>query len=422
MLERYFVRPTTVDQIRACWIGQAIERYVTSLSEQGYAARCVHTRVPILLQFGEFARKHGATAPEELPAHIESFIGSWLGHHGKTRRKGQEKKVFERAIRNPINQFLRLILPGYSKDGRCKDLPIPFTGEAPGFFPYLRTERGLREPTIAQYEHHLRRLETYLRKIKLHTLSELSPAVLSAFITETGQVLDKRTVQGLCSKLKVFLRYLFHARTVTRDFSTLIESPRRYRLSNIPRSISWDEVRRMLEAVDQRTPAGRRDYAILLLLVTYGLRAREVAALTLDDVDWKRDRLNVPERKAGHSTAYPLSPVVGKAIVAYLNDGRPQTQARTLFIRTMAPHTPVTWVAVSLRAKYYLRKAGIEVARPGSHTLRHTCVQRLVDAQVSFKTIGDFVGHRTPDATAVYTKVDIEPLREVAMGDGEAIL
>src|SRR5262249_32931407 len=157
-----------------------------------------------------------------------------------------------------------------------------------------------------------------------------------------------------------------------------VEQPQVYRLADLPRSISWDEVRRMLEAVDRRTPSGRRDYAILLLLITYGLRAREIANLTLDDVDWKHERLHVRERKADHVAVYPLSPLVGEAIVAYLKGGRPQTEHRFLFLRCLAPHVPLTHAAVSGRASHYLRKAGVPVRRAGSHTLRHTCVQRLV--------------------------------------------
>ena len=161
---------------------------------------------------------------------------------------------------------------------------------------------------------------------------------------------------------------------------------------------------------------------LLLLLVTYGLRAREVAALTLDDLDWKRDRLRVPERKAGHSTAYPLSPTVGAALVDYLQHARPKTSERAVFFRVLAPRTPLTTGAVSARASYYLHQAGIAVPRAGSHTLRHTCVQRLVDAAFPFKVIGDYVGHRSPDSTEIYTKVATEALREVALGDGEDIL
>jgi len=178
----------------------------------------------------------------------------------------------------------------------------------------------------------------------------------------------------------------------------------------------------MLEAVDRRTVAGKRDYAILVLLVSYGLRGREIAAMTLDDIDWKRDRLRVPERKAGHSTGYPLSPTVGAALLDYLQHARLQTTERRIFLRVVAPRGPLTTDAVSGRASYYLHRAGITVPRPGSHTLRHTCVQRLVDADFPFKVIGDYIGHRRPESTDIYTKVAVDSLREVALGDGEKIL
>jgi integrase len=174
--------------------------------------------------------------------------------------------------------------------------------------------------------------------------------------------------------------------------------------------------------VDRRTQTGKRDYAILLLLVTYGLRAHEVAALTLDDLDWSNSRMRVPERKAGHSTAYPLSTIVGEAILDYLENGRPQTPDRHVFFRSAAPCAPIGHAAISTRAGHYLRKAGIQVPRPGSHTLRHTCVQRLVDADFSFKTIGDYIGHRSPASTQIYTKVAVEALRQIALGDGEEVL
>ena len=222
--------------------------------------------------------------------------------------------------------------------------------------------------------------------------------------------------------LRVFLRYAHREGILATDLSATVGWPQVYRLSSIPRSISWDEVNRVLAGVERRTEAGRRDYAILLLLVTYGLRGREVAALTLDDIDWKRERLAVPERKAGHSTAFPLSAVVGEALLDYLQHGRPVTTDRHVFFRAAAPRRPIGAAAVSSLCRSYLLKAGVEVSRPGSHTLRHSAVQRLVDANFDLKTIGDFIGHRSARSTEVYAKVAVEALREVALGDGEAVL
>jgi site-specific recombinase XerD len=422
MLEQYFIKPDTVDRIRESWIGEPIQRYVAWLNENSYSSRTVTRRVPILMCFGEFAHNRGARTWEELPELIESFAENWVRKHGKGCTTKRALKRVANEARNPVNQMLRLILPGYSMTVNRSSKSFPFRDLAPGFFTYLQEEKGLQISSIKRYQYELRFFEAYLKKINLQQFNGLSPAVLSAFITESSQSLSHSTIRGICSSLHVFLRYLYREHFTERDLSSAIEHPAQYRLSNIPRSISWEEVRQMLEVVDRRIPVGKRDYAILLLLITYGLRAREVAALTVDNIDWKRERLLIPERKAGHCTAYPLSNIVGNAIVEYLQKARPQTDDRHLFFRVLAPKRPLTESAISSRASYYLRKAGIPVSRPGSHTLRHTCVQHLVDAHFPLKNIGDYVGHRSPSSTEIYTKVDIEALREVALGDGEEIL
>lgn len=422
MLEVYYVRPDTSDRVRSSWIGRGIEDYVTWLHERKYSQRSVLHRVPILVQFGDFARSCGATQWEHLPDHVESFVHSRVAERAKPRAPAGRQKKVGQCIRNPIQQMLRLIVPGYSGLGRPHKPENPFTDSAPGFFEFLREEKGLREASIRSYRHYLRQFSSYLQRIELDDITHLSPSVLSAFIAEYGQRVAWSGLRNACGTVRVLLRYLYRERVLARDLSSLVEHPQRFRLSGIPRSISWDDVRRVLEGVDRRTPTGRRDYAILLLLVTYGLRAREVAALTLDDIDWRNDRLRVPERKAGHSTAYPLSSLVGQAIMAYLKNGRPESSDRRLFFRSLAPFLPIGDAAIASRAGHYLRKAGVQVPRPGSHTLRHTCVQRLVDADFSLKSIGDYVGHRHPSSTQIYSKVAIETLRTVALGDGEDAL
>lgn len=419
MLERYFVRPDTIDRIRASWLGDPIERYVVWLTERGYAPKNMWRRVPLLMHYGDFAQSQGCTSYNDLPSFVEAFAEQWMIEHGRNCRTEADRARVGNEARGPVQQMLALVLPGYSSRPLRKD---PFSNSVPDFFPYLRDEQGLRDATIKLYRYNLQNLATYLEKIGIDNLSDLSPVILSAFIANRSQLVGKRALGILCAVLRAFLLYLHRQRLTATDLSHTIEYPRTYRLSGIPRSITWDEVRRMLEMVDRRSPSGKRDYAILLLLVTYGLRAREVASLTLDDIDWKRERLRIPERKAGHSTAYPLSQVVGEAILDYLQQGRPKTTDRHVFFRVPAPQTPMTWASVSIRASGYLCKAGIQVPRPGSHTLRHTCVQRLVDVGLDLKTIGDYVGHSSPSSTEVYTKIAVETLREVALGDGEEVL
>jgi len=419
MLEHYFSKPDTVDRIRLSWIGQPIEQYVVWLTENGYADRTVRGRVPILRQFGEFARSRGATSWDELPFHVEPFVQHWV--LARTKNAKLSPREIAKNARAPVEQMLSLILADFQGSKRSRYSQDPFRNRAPGFFAYLRTERGLREKSIIHYGHYLRCLEAYLKRIRLSQLDDISPAVLSSFVVESSRRLSNNSMTSLCSALRVFLRYLYREQLVHRDLAATIEQPRKYQLADLPRSISWEEVQRMFDAVDRRTVVGRRDYAILLLFVTYGLRAHEVAALTLDHIDWKRERLLVPSRKAGHTTAYPLSSVVGEAIVEYLEHGRPQTNERHVFLRVPAPRSPLKSHAIACQTTKYLRKAGVHVHRPGSHTLRHTCVQRLVDAEFSFKVIGDYVGHVSPSSTKIYTKIDVEALREVAMGHAEEL-
>ena len=422
MLEQYFVRPDTIDQIRSSWIGGAIERYVTWMAERKYAARTICRRVPVLMRFGEFAWDRGARNWAELPEFVAEFVASWLATHSSSRHSTTALHMIAKYARTPVEQMLRLVINDFQGTGRPHRPPHPFLEVAPGFFPYLLQERGLRENSLKLYGHHLRQFAAYLEKVGLHDLRHLSPPVLNGFVIDLSQHVIWTSVRNACGILHVFLRYLCRERILPKDLSSTVEAPQTYRLAKIPRSITWDEVRRLLEAIDRRAPLGRRDYAIVLLLVTYGLRACEVAALTLDDINWRQERLRIPERKAGHSTAYPLSPIVGKAIVDYLQNGRPQTADRHVFFRVIAPQNPVTEATVSSRVAHYLHKIGISVPRAGSHTLRHTCVQRLVDAEFDLKVIGDYVGHRCTASTEIYSKVAIESLREVACGDGEEVL
>src|SRR6476661_2775120 len=393
MLEQYFVKPATIDRLRGSWIAPQIEQYLTWLADRGYSDRFVWTRVPIAFAFGEFARARGAGEVEDLAGHVDGFVAERIARH---QARTSSSRPMSKEVRGPVEQFLTVVLSGFERTGRSQ-FAQPFADVAPHFFTYLVEERGLRPTTLYSYRHHLERFQAYLRRIGVGSAQELSPVILSGHIVErAASGLARSTVREDAGVLRVFLRYLHREGLTATDLSDAVGWPQVYRKSTIPRSISWDAVNQVLAGVDRRTRAGRRDYAILLLLVTYGLRAREVAALTLDDIDWKHERLAIPERKAAHSTAFPLSPVVGEAILDYLRNGRPETTDRHLFFRAVAPHRPIGSAAVSSRARHYLLQAGVTVPRPGSHTLRHSAVQRLVDANLDLKTIGDFIGHRGP--------------------------
>jgi len=375
----------------------------------GYRERSVHHRVPVACCFSAFAQRHGATDIASAYALIDAFAAQWLNDHGTGCRNERARRSVVNEARSPVRQMLDLALAGNApRHHACKE--FPFAVEAPAFITYLRQERGLREATVKHYAHYLGSLRDYCQRVGACGLSAMSAPLLAGFVVDRCPPLSPSSRRDLCGVVRVFLRYCHREQLLRSDLSAAVEMPQSYRLASVPRAIGWDDVARLLAVVDRRTIKGRRDYSILLLLVTYGLRGCEVAHLGLDDIDWKREQLRIPDRKAGHCTAYPLATVVAQAIIDYLKEGRPATENRHLFFRVVAPMGPITSATIASAVSAYLLQAGIEVPRGGSHTLRHTCVQRLIDAEFPLKTIGDYVGHRSPDATAIYAQQTWTPI------------
>jgi integrase len=268
----------------------------------------------------------------------------------------------------------------------------------------------------------MRVFERFLELEAITDLSMLTPALVNRFVQDSTVHQQPCGRQARAGALRVLLRYLHRQGIIATDLGRAVPRGRNYKAAAIPRAIPWSEVERVLASVDRRSASGKRDYAILMLLATYGLRSQEIAALELPAIDWPRSTFHVLGRKAGNSTTYPLSAPVGEAIIDYLRNARPQCTDRHLFVTLMAPFHGIGHWAISGQASLYLQRAGIKVRRAGSHTFRHSCVQRLVDADLPFKQIGDYVGHRSDAATQVYAKVALHKLRALTLGDAEDIL
>lgn len=421
MLDDHFSLPRTVDRIRGLWLGPAIERYVDWLADRRHAPSTIKLRVECLVHFDAFASAAGAVSWNDLPALVAPFVANRIDEHCGASVRPATRTSAKSQARVPVEEMLQLVVPGFVRASR-RVVTIPFVDKAPGFFDYLRDERGLRPETIQCRERYLRVFENYLQQVGANDLLDITPSLISAFVTERSRHLGAPGMKLVGAALRVFLHYAHRQGLIPIDLARSVPRGRDYRQASIPRAIGWDDVQRLLDSVDRRSAVGRRDYALLLLLVSYGLRAREVAAMRLDDIDWKQNLLHVPTRKGGHSTIYPLSAAVGEAIIEYLQRARPAIDDRHLFLIARAPYSPAGHHAISKRVSDRLLAAGIKVARGGSHTLRHTCVQRLVEADVPFKTIGDYVGHSSPKSTLVYGKVALHKLRQLTIGEAEDML
>jgi len=195
-------------------------------------------------------------------------------------------------------------------------------------------------------------------------------------------------------------------------------SPIKYELRTLPDILRWPDVHKAISGINKYSKLGKRNYAMVLLLSTYGLRSGEIARLKLDDIDWRNETIHITHRKAGKDLLLPLIPQVGKAILQYLKKGRPPSKYRELFLHVKSPIMPFTTATVGKTVKLMLLSSGIKLPqniKKGPHLLRHSFATHMANKGASLKQIGDILGHQNPKSTCVYTKTSIVQLKEVAL-------
>jgi site-specific recombinase XerD len=218
--------------------------------------------------------------------------------------------------------------------------------------------------------------------------------------------------------MRSFLRWLHIAERTTCDLSSAVIAPSIYAHEGIPSAIRAEDLKKVLTSAEgDRTARGLRDFAILTLLSTYGMRASEIVGLHLDDVDWRKEIVRIRHSKTGATSYLPLLPDVGEAILQYLEKSRPKTHFREMFLRSKAPYRPFaggTGLHGLVSAR--LRAASVNTSgKHGPHIFRHARAISLLRATVPMKQIGDLLGHRSADSTLAYLKLATEDLRAVAM-------
>ena len=232
---------------------------------------------------------------------------------------------------------------------------------------------------------------------------------------------NRLTIRGYAERLRVFVRFAERRGWCTPGMAEGIVPGRFYPGQKVRSTLSRADIQRLLATTDGDRRADKRDRAILMLLIVYGLRAGEVRSLQIDDLDWENETLRVHRPKTGRTDLFPLSQAVGQAIVRYLVDVRPPRPERVLFLTLWAPIRPLGRSAPGRMVRRRMDEASIAAERRGTHTLRHTAAQHLLDRGVSLKVIGDYLGHRNPRSTKTYARFDLNALREVAGFDLEGL-
>jgi site-specific recombinase XerD len=404
MLEQYFKRPAILRCHQEGILGPYLDSFTASLAKQGYARSTVGHHLVSLTEFGRWLVQNGVGIAELDERVIDAFLDECRG-------QGQVRKGAPSIIRRFLEQLRNKAVvdsPG---------LPLeesPLAQLESRYENYLRTERGLVQNTIDGYRPFVHRFLVDRFKDGPMLLQKLGPPDVLSFILRTTDSMSCKRTKLMVTSLRSFFHFLLKHGEIETDLAATVPTVTDWQLCTIPKYLPAEQVEGLLDSCDRNTSTGRRDYAILLLLARLGLRASEVVALELDDINWRTGEIMVRGKGLCHDRL-PLLPDVGEALATYIRADRPESPTRRLFLRTRAPCRGLANASVvSTIVRRALERAKIDSPQKGAHLLRHSLATRMLRNGASMSEIGEVLRHRSPSSTEIYAKVDIEGLRSLA--------
>ncbi len=383
-------------------LGPVLEGYGTWLLGQGYSAECVRAHCRTARRLAQMLVQRGIANLSELTpfqlrgfapprAREDSSLAALL--HGLERYFESELSLYPPRPLGPLEQCME------------------------SYSAYLEQVRGLAPATITDHRH---AAAAFLGHLGYGTSPERAATLKSMdiedFVRLASQRLGRASLQNLIGKVRAFLRFLASAGKVPTGLDERIDTPRIYRYERLPRALPWEMVEAFLRAIDRASLTGLRDYAMFLLIATYGLRVSEVVGLTLDDLEWRARRFRIRQTKTGRILWLPLTDDAGTAVLEYLQRGRPTptNPYRQVFLRCRKPIRPLGRTTLNHAVCVWAQRSHLPRFH-GVHCLRHSYAVHLLRRGIPLKTIGDLLGHVTTESTWGYLRLAIEDLREVAL-------
>jgi site-specific recombinase XerD len=397
----FFPDPRIRQRLRVGPLASDIDGFAQQLADEGFAHATAKEKLRFVRDLSRWLEDRGAAVEALDEAAAEAF----------SRERGRGRRVAStyRDLLRYLREHGRI---GSARSDKCVTDP---TGQiARAYERFLIEERGLAPVTVTNY---CKIIRAFLAE--RFPGGQVQPGKLGAqdanlFVLRYCQRLSRKRAKLTATALRSFLRFLYQRGDIGIDFATAVLPVMDWRLSGLPKSLTLEQVQSMLATCERETHTGRRDYAILLLMARLGLRAGEVVAMTLDDLD-REAGLLIVRGKGQRQEPLPLSHEVGEALVSYLREGRPTCATRRLFVRVKAPYRGfASSVAICDIVKRALARAGIDLPFKGSHLLRHSLATEMLRHGASLKDIGQILRHRHPETTQIYAKVDLSALQDLA--------
>ncbi len=411
-LERVFDASWTLRDLRKAPLGSLLEEFCDWLLDRGFTWHTARSHLGRLLHLSRWLAECGWGGAERLSRkEVESFLAVYPE---RCRCRGVLEEHLKR-MRHSLSRFVEFL--------RHRDLFDPLA-ETPPYQPvldeYLRWMRDHQHAAEGTLELRGRCVARFLASLGEEATPErltgLDAHRVESFFIEHAKGLTHASRRSMQAALRTFLRFCFHEGHIRQHLDHAVPTLRTYKLSRVPRGLTEAQAHAVLESVDRNTAVGRRDYAILMLLHTYGVRGGQIRALRLDDIHWPQDRILFRATKGGKDSLLPMTADVGESLLAYLQNGRPHSAFCEVFLVCRAPYHPF-WESSSLSeiVRRRIRALRLEVPSKGSHVFRHAFATRMVAEGHPFKAVADILGHRYLSTTFIYTKVDFNALSQVPL-------
>lgn len=371
------------------------------LESQGYRRNPVADQLRVMAHVSRWLAGKGLGERDLTPERVEEFLDT-------RRAAGYVLWCSPKGVA-PLLTYLRGL--------GVVPVPEPITPGTPAedlleeFRAYLAQERGLAAGTMTGYLHVARLFLATRPPVPGLGLEELNPTEVIDFVVKECRHRSTGSARYVVTGLRALLRYCYLEGRTARPLAEAVPTVAGWRLAPLPRAVDPGEVTALLRSCDRRTTSGRRDFAVLMLLVRLGLRAGEVAGLLLEDIDWRRGEI-VVRGKGPKEERLPLPADVGEAIAAWLRRGWPRCAAREVFTRVRAPHRALSSAGVSAVVAAAATRAGL--AGVHAHRLRHTAATEMLRSGAGLQEIGQVLRHRSVLTTSIYAKVDRSSLRGLA--------
>lgn len=385
-------------------VASYIVPFVEWLGDRGYGLVSVRNQVLMAAGFSKWLGQKGIE--------LSDIAGDHPGRYLLDR--AQQPKLGDDAALRHLLDFLRS-KNAIADEIKAEHSPSPIAKHVLAYETYLQDARALSRQTIINYRPIVQDFLDYRFGDGEVSLAQLRAVDVTEFVQQKVSRLNMRRAKIMTAALRSFLSYARYRGDITLDLAAAVPIVANWSLWSIPRAIGRDEVTRLLASIDRDTLIGCRNYAMILALARLGLRSSEVVSLELGDIDWVAGRIRV-RGKNGQRHDLPLPADVGEAIADYLRKSRPRNAGRRVFLRDKAPicgfKGPSGLGSIVRRS---LKRAGIESPTTGTHQFRHGLASEMLCGGASLGEIGEVLGHRHVQTTAIYAKVDLNALRTLAL-------